>query len=80
MLENSGLVPGGWGGSDLEKRWEGWSPEVLLQLGPHICVWACLCVCMCAPVCQCVCVPVYACACACICQCVHVHTCTCLHA
>lgn len=42
-------------GSDLEKRWKGWNPEVLLLLGPHVCVCvhACACVCVCVPLCAC---------------------------
>ena len=67
------------GGSDLEKRWEDWSPEGLLQLGPHVCVCARACVCV--PVCQCVCVRVLVCMCAsvCVCLCMHVPVWLCAH-
>lgn len=49
------------GGSDLEKRWEDWSPEGLLQLGPHVCVCGRVCVHVYASVCVCACAGVYVC-------------------
>ena len=60
-MENSGLVPGGWGVRSREEV-GGLEPRGAAAVGPTcVCVRACVCVCMCVPVCVCACAGVYVC-------------------
>ena len=77
-MENSGLVPGGWGVRSREEV-GGLEPRGAAAVGPT-CVCVCACLCACVPVCVCACAGVY------VCQCmrVPVHACAsvvvCTHA